>query len=107
PMRGRWRKATPGRATMERSASADSSCAWTDQPSRNGYNRRFFARKKPTMHRYLAIAAALVLGACASTGDPTSTAKKPMEEKEYRVGSRIPVKEPVGAAPTTTADPSD
>jgi hypothetical protein len=72
----------------------------------NGYNRRFFARKKPTMHRYLAVAAALVLGACASTNDTTSTAQKPMEEKEYRVGSRIPVKDAVGTSPTKTVDPS-
>ena len=58
------------------------------------------------MHRYLAVAAALSLAACASTTDTSSTARKPMEEKEYRVGSRIPVKDPVGASPTTTADPS-
>jgi len=58
------------------------------------------------MHRYLAVAAALALAACASTSNTTSTAQKPMEEKEYRVGSRIPVKDPVGASPTTTADPS-
>jgi outer membrane lipoprotein SlyB len=49
------------------------------------------------MQRYLALAAAalaLSLAGCASTSNTTSTAQKPMEEKEYRVGSRIPVKDP-------------
>ena len=58
------------------------------------------------MHRYLAAAVALALAACASTSDPAATAAKPKEEKEYRVGSRIPVKDPVSASPTSTADPS-
>ena len=58
------------------------------------------------MHRYLAVAVALTLAACASTSDTTSTAQKPMEEKEYRVGSRIPVRDPVSSSPTSTAQPS-
>ena len=58
------------------------------------------------MHRYLAVAVAIALAGCASTPDTTSTAQKPVEEKEYRVGSRIPVKDPVGASPTSTVDPS-
>ena len=60
------------------------------------------------MHRYLAVAAAIVIAGCASTSDTTSTAQKPMEEKEYRVGSRIPVKDPsaASASPTGSVDPS-
>jgi hypothetical protein len=60
------------------------------------------------MHRYLAVAAALAIAGCASTPNTTSTAQKPMEEKEYRVGSRIPVRDPgaVGASPGTTVDGS-
>jgi heat shock protein HslJ len=58
------------------------------------------------MHRYLAVAAAVLIAGCASTSDTTSTAQQPAEEKEYRVGSRIPVRNPVGASPTTTVDPS-
>jgi hypothetical protein len=58
------------------------------------------------MHRYLAVAAAFAVAACASTSNTSSTAQKPMEEKEYRVGSRIPVKSPLAASPSTTADPS-
>ena len=58
------------------------------------------------MHRYLAVAAALALAACATTSNTSSTAQKPMEEKEYRVGSRIPVKDSVGASPTATMDSS-
>jgi outer membrane lipoprotein SlyB len=51
----------------------------------------------PTMLRYLAVAAALALAGCASrsaTSDAASTAQAPREEKEYRVGSRIPVRDP-------------
>ena len=60
------------------------------------------------MHRYLAVAAALAIAGCASTPDQTSTSRKPMEEKEYRVGSRIPVRDPaaVSASPGTTVDGS-
>ena len=52
------------------------------------------------MHRYLAVAAAVLIAGCASTSNTsntsntTSTAQKPMEEKQYRVGSNIPVKDP-------------
>ena len=60
------------------------------------------------MHRFLALAAAAVaisLAGCASTSSTTSTAsadQKPMEEKEYRVGSRIPVKDPAVLSPNGT-----
>jgi outer membrane lipoprotein SlyB len=63
------------------------------------------------MQRYLAVAAALALAGCASTSDTsitTSSAQTPREEKEYRVGSRIPVRDPsaVTASPTGSVDPS-
>ena len=63
------------------------------------------------MLRYLAVAAAIVIAGCASTSNnsnTTSTAQKPGEEKEYRVGSRIPVKDPsaASASPTGSVDPS-
>lgn len=61
------------------------------------------------MRRPLALALTLALAACASTSNNSntaSTAQKPMEEKEYRVGSRIPVKDPVSSSPTGTASPS-
>jgi len=51
------------------------------------------------------LAIALALGACATT-TPTQTAQKPVEEKEFRTGSRIPVRDPVSTSPTTTMDPS-
>jgi hypothetical protein len=58
------------------------------------------------MRRYVAVATGLFIAGCASTPDTTPTAQKPMEEKEYRVGSRIPVKDPVGSSPTGTVDPA-
>ena len=60
------------------------------------------------MRPCLAVAAALVIAGCASTPNTTPTAQKPMEEKEYRVGSRIPVKDPtaVSASPGTSVDGS-
>jgi hypothetical protein len=53
---------------------------------------------------------ALALAACA-TNSPSSganTAGTPTVEKEYRTGSRIPVRDPsaASASPTTTAQPS-
>jgi len=50
---------------------------------------------------------ALALAACATTTTTDSnTAQKPLEEKEYRTGSRIPVRDPVSSSPTRTVDPS-
>jgi len=50
---------------------------------------------------------ALALGACATTSTTGSnSAQKQLEEKEYRTGSRIPVREPVSSSPTRTVDPS-
>ncbi len=62
------------------------------------------------MKAVLILAAALVLAACAtSSGQSSSHAEsKPMEEKEYRTGSRIPVRDPAArsASPVTSASPS-
>ena len=52
-------------------------------------------------------AAALVLSACAATSGPSTTAANtPAVEKEYRTGSRIPVRDPVSSSPTKTVEPA-
>ncbi len=51
-------------------------------------------------------AAVCLLAACAATPDSASTAAPKLEEKEFRTGSRIPVRDPVSASPTKTPDPS-
>lgn len=60
------------------------------------------------MKTMLTALVALALAACASQGTTTtaSSASKPMEEKEYRTGSRIPVRDAVSASPTGVASPS-
>lgn len=55
------------------------------------------------MFRITLVACALALSACASTPD-TQTAQ-PQQDKEYRTGSRIPVRDPVSASPTTSVSP--
>jgi len=57
------------------------------------------------MFRIAIVACALALTACASTSE-TQTAQQPRQEREYRVGSNIPVRDPVSSSPTTTATPS-
>lgn len=61
------------------------------------------------MKSLLTALVALALAACASQG-PTNTAsdapRKQMEEKEYRTGSRIPVRDTVSSSPTDVASPS-
>ncbi|MFO1315847.1 MAG: hypothetical protein U1F58_09595 [Burkholderiales bacterium] len=50
---------------------------------------------------------ALALAACASTSTTDSSrAQSAPPEKEYRTGSRIPVRDPVPATPPTTVDAS-
>jgi len=62
------------------------------------------------MKAVVIFAAALVLAACATSSGQSSSqaASKPMEEKEYRTGSRIPVRDPAAqsASPVTSASPS-
>jgi hypothetical protein len=53
----------------------------------------------------LCLACALLLAACASAPESSTTAQ-PRDEKEYRVGSRIPVRDPVSSSPSTAASPS-
>jgi hypothetical protein len=52
------------------------------------------------------VSMALALVACATPSGSDTAAQSPREEKEYRVGSRIPVRDPVSSSPTTTASPS-
>lgn len=47
----------------------------------------------------------LLLAGCASTEAPTSS-NASREERVYRTGSNLPVRDPVSSSPTTTADPS-
>ncbi len=50
---------------------------------------------------------ALALAACATTSTTESTpAQSSALEKEYRTGSRIPVRDPVASSPTKTVEPS-
>lgn len=62
------------------------------------------------MKAIVILAAALALTACAATsgGSSSHAASKTMEEKEYRTGSRIPVRDPAtqSASPVTSASPS-
>jgi hypothetical protein len=54
--------------------------------------------------------AALMLGACATSSSTTSSqaSGKSLEDKEYRSGSRIPVRDPStqGASSVKSVDPS-
>ena len=52
------------------------------------------------------VSLALALAACATPSASDNTAQTPRDEKEYRTGSRIPVRDPVSSSPTTTASPS-
>ena len=55
----------------------------------------------------LGLALGLALAACASQGTTTaSDSPRKMEEKEYRTGSRIPVRDGVSSSPTDVASPS-
>lgn len=58
----------------------------------------------------LICAAAALLAACSTTSSSPSSqsAGKTMEEREYRTGSRIPVRDPAAssASPVTSASPS-
>jgi hypothetical protein len=52
------------------------------------------------------VSLALAIAACATPSAPDRNAQKVVEEKEYRTGSRIPVRDAVSSSPTTTASPS-
>ena len=58
------------------------------------------------MNKHLLLAVLpMLLAACASTDAP-STSNASREERVYRTGSNVPVRDPVSSSPTTTADPS-
>ncbi|MCC6870004.1 MAG: hypothetical protein IT522_14390 [Burkholderiales bacterium] len=62
------------------------------------------------MKAVVIVAAALALAACSTTpGNQTAPTASPSSvEKEYRTGSRIPVRDPAqsSASPVTTTSPS-
>jgi len=58
------------------------------------------------MQRLMIVSLALALAACATPSAPDNNAQQPREEKEYRTGSRISVRDPGSSSPTTTASPS-
>ena len=59
----------------------------------------------------LLAALSLALSACSTTSSTDAAAQsaaKPMEDREYRTGSRIPVRDPAAqsSSPTKSLDPS-
>jgi type IV pilus biogenesis protein CpaD/CtpE len=58
------------------------------------------------MNKHLLLAVIpLLLAGCAST-DSSTASNASREERVYRTGSNLPVRDPVSSSPTTTADPS-
>ncbi len=55
-------------------------------------------------HRLLVVLP-MLLAACASTESPNSS-NASRDERIYRTGSNVPVRDPVSSSPTTTVDPS-
>lgn len=60
------------------------------------------------MKPVLCLIAALALAACATPSTTRDAAQSSSLDKEYRTGSRIPVKDPsaTSASPTKSMDPS-
>jgi hypothetical protein len=58
------------------------------------------------MKRAIPVVIALALSACASSPPETQAAEASSQEKEYRTGSRIPVRDSTSSSPTTTLDPA-
>lgn len=54
----------------------------------------------------LLAASVLLLSACASSTTSAPTADASREERTYRTGSNLPVRDPVSSSPTTTASPA-
>lgn len=54
----------------------------------------------------LLAASALLLTACASAPTSAPSAEAPREERAYRTGSNLPVRDPVSSSPITTAIPA-
>ena len=58
------------------------------------------------MNKHLLLAVIpLLLAACASTDAPTSS-NASRDERVYRTGSNVPVRDPVSSSPTTITNPS-
>lgn len=60
-------------------------------------------------HSLLLAASALLLSACASSPNSSTTSSpsaEVREERAYRTGSNLPVRDPVSSSPTTTASPA-
>lgn len=58
------------------------------------------------MNKQLLLAViSLLLAGCAST-DTSTSSNASREDRVYRTGSNVPVRDPVSSSPTTTADPS-
>ncbi len=66
------------------------------------------SRKMIRMNKQLLLlaASALLLSACASSTTSAPSAEASREERTYRTGSNLPVRDPVSASPTTTASPA-
>jgi hypothetical protein len=60
------------------------------------------------MKSFTIVTLALALAACATSPSDSTTASNPREEKEYRIGSRIPVHDSSGtsSSPTSTGNAS-
>ncbi|MFO1413588.1 MAG: hypothetical protein U1F10_06685 [Burkholderiales bacterium] len=58
------------------------------------------------MKNLLIALTALALAACASQGTTTANDTPRKAEKEYRIGSNIPVRDGVGSSPTEVTSPS-
>jgi len=54
----------------------------------------------------LLAASALLLSACASSTTTAPSAEAPREERTYRTGSNLPMRDPVPSSPTTAASPA-
>jgi len=54
----------------------------------------------------LLVALPVLLAACASSSTSTTSSSQPKEERVYRTGSNLPVRDPVSSSPTSTVDPS-
>ncbi len=66
------------------------------------------SRKKIRMNKQLLLlaASALLLSACASSTTSSAPTAEVREERTYRTGSNLPVRDPVSSSPTTTASPA-
>jgi type IV pilus biogenesis protein CpaD/CtpE len=57
------------------------------------------------MNKQLLVALIPVFLAACATTDPSTTSSAPREERAYRTGSNLPVRDPVSSSPTTVTAP--